>query len=118
MLQINFNTIAGYFFLGIVVCFVLAVLYFFLFFLPAAIKEKNKYNYWPGLKEFEQYTESLLTKIEKESSWHFLRPILADIDNIPAKYKGTVPEHTLKSTLILLRNKHQERRNQLAPKAT
>lgn len=116
--MMQLHSVIGFIGLIFVVMFVLGILYFLLFFLPAAIKEKNKYNDYPELKEFEQLIQNLLFKIERESSWYFLKPIIFEIDNIPAKYKGKVPDHVLRSALTELRSKYQDKRNYLAPKAT
>lgn len=71
---------------------------------------------YPEIKAFEEYCIELKKKIQAESSWHYLKIILPEIENIYSRYHGKIPDDVLKSELTDVRRQYAFRRSELAPK--
>ena len=96
---------------------VFILLYFFYYLYTTYFLPNKKYEKYPQLKEFENYISGLEVKMDSIKNWLELKPIISEIDNIHSRYKGQVPDQSLRMSLYQLREKFFTLKRYLGPKA-
>lgn len=92
--------------------------YFTLIYLPAKYQFNKRYITYPLLKELEAYTLEIQNRISAIQTRFELGPISAEIDSIYTRYKGWVPDYSLRVALYKIRETYYHKRKTLYPKTT
>lgn len=98
------------------IAIVFVVLFVAIDFIYWQVVNNSRLKKYPAITEFQEYVTDLKNRIQRESSYYYLKPFTTEIDNIYQKWSQKVPDDMLKSELKAIRALYHFRREQLAPK--